>query len=189
MSLLVLVEGSLSTSSTLSILGVFSGERLVGLCSLECGACGLAVWGDDPTTTELDGACSGESLTLKVQTEGVWRPVEYATQFGDGLYSTDGLWVVRLTESAMPLEYGLAGVYPNPFNSVTRVSYRLAEASRVELGLFDVEGRFVRQLVQDEQRAGVHSLVIEGVDLAAGVYVLQLRAGGALSRQKVTLIK
>ncbi|MFH0765849.1 MAG: T9SS type A sorting domain-containing protein, partial [Calditrichota bacterium] len=185
----VLLLSTPSTMSTPSTIGVFTGDRLVGAGRLQDGACGIAVWGDDALTPELDGARAGDILTVKVQLDGVWRPMETTSQAGEGIYTTDGLWVVNLTESAILSQFGLTEVYPNPFNSVSRLSYNLLAASRVELGLYDLEGRLVRDLASGIQTAGIHTQVLDGAGLSSGVYVLQLRASGEVSRLKVTLVK
>ncbi|MFH0764863.1 MAG: T9SS type A sorting domain-containing protein, partial [Calditrichota bacterium] len=178
-----------TTPSTSSTIGIFTGDRLVGVGRLQDGACGIAVWGDDPLTPVVDGARAGDVLTVKVQLDGVWRLSETTSQVGEGIYTTDGLWVANLTESAIPSQFGLTGVYPNPFNSVSRMSYNLRETSRVELGLYDLEGRLVCELTRGIQTAGIHTQVLDGAGLSSGVYVLQLRAGGEVWRQKVTLVK
>ncbi|MFH0766334.1 MAG: T9SS type A sorting domain-containing protein, partial [Calditrichota bacterium] len=178
-----------STMSTPSALGIFAGSRLVGVGRPQGGACGIAVWGDDPLTPEIDGARPGDALMVKIQEDGVWHPVDTKSQSGEGIYLTDGLWVADLIEAAAPAQFGLTGVYPNPFNSVARVRYNLKEASRVVLGLYDLEGRLVYELARGDQVPGTHQMVLDGSDLASGVYALQLRAGGEVSRLKVTVIK
>jgi hypothetical protein len=71
---------------------------------------------------------------------------------------------------------------PNPFSSRTRVSFELATASHVELGVFDLRGARVRTLVDRAMDAGRYELGWDGRDesgaaLPAGIYWLRFDAG------------
>lgn len=79
---------------------------------------------------------------------------------------------------------------PNPFNPRTTVRYDLADAGHVQLGLFDLRGRLVRQLADGERPAGAHAVLLDGGDLASGIYLLRLVGPGGLSAtQRVTLVR
>ena len=94
-------------------------------------------------------------------------------------------------------QFALMEVYPNPFNSQTAVSYQLSAFSRVNLSLYDINGRLVQTLVDGWQGAGEHRATIGGqagtpaplanggqagtpapLSLPAGVYFLHLQAEG-----------
>jgi hypothetical protein len=92
-------------------------------------------------------------------------------------------------DSTVPREFGLDQNYPNPFNPTTTIQYRLAEASSVQLSVFDMNGRVVASLVNDRQSAGEYSIAFDASALASGVYVYRLVAGGHVFTQKLTLIK
>jgi len=73
--------------------------------------------------------------------------------------------------------------FPNPFTASTTIQYSLPEASNVELTVYDMLGRRVATLAQDDIPAGNHFLLWDGRtdqghDTAPGVYVLRLRAAG-----------
>ncbi|MBK8167775.1 MAG: T9SS type A sorting domain-containing protein [bacterium] len=79
---------------------------------------------------------------------------------------------------------------PNPFNPRTTIRYDLASAGHVQLGLFDLRGRLVRQLADGERPAGAHAVLLDGGDLASGIYLLRLVGPGGLSAtQRVTLVR
>jgi hypothetical protein len=83
------------------------------------------------------------------------------------------------------------GVLPNPFSSRAEVRYALPMTGRVRLGVYDISGRLVRLLADDEQKAGSHVLRWDGAAndgrlLANGVYILRLDADGR--RETRTLI-
>jgi hypothetical protein len=79
---------------------------------------------------------------------------------------------------------------PNPFNPRTTIRYDLANAGHVRLGLFDVRGRLVRQLAEGERPAGAHAVLLDGGDLASGIYLLRLTGpGGQSATQRITLVR
>jgi hypothetical protein len=179
-SLLVLTEDVLEGD-----VGVYADGRLVGVGVLSNGAAGIAVWGDDPTTPELDGATAGEPLTIRMPGQSV--AVELVQ--GDLTYRTDGFTVARLNVAETPTEFGIIAAYPNPFNARTRIVFSLPDAVRVNLAVYDIGGRLVANLADGKQEAGVHSALFDARDLPSGIYLVHLEAAGNVARQKLTLIK
>jgi len=83
---------------------------------------------------------------------------------------------------------------PNPFNPHTQIRYSLAQAGRVKLAVYDLRGRLVRRLLDEEVAAGSHTLDWSGRDdrgrnLASGIYFLRFVAGGLTGMQRVTLVR
>jgi len=185
MSLLV-KGGSISDGE----IGVYANDELVGSGVLENGVCGIAVWGDDLTTPEIDGALVGASLEMSLLDENGSHPVQFETFAGNGLYQIDGLWVVELKDITMlPDEFGIVSAYPNPFNNQTYVTYNLSDAAQVDMALFDLSGRRVMDIATGPRSAGQYAFTIDGVNLASGIYIVQLEANGDVSRSKITLMK
>ncbi|MDP8240348.1 MAG: T9SS type A sorting domain-containing protein, partial [Candidatus Hatepunaea meridiana] len=185
MSLLVHADPSLAGD-----IGVFASGNLVGSGVLQDGICGIAVWGDDLTTDIVDGAVEGEPLELKLLCDGNLNPVSYSLLSGKDVYNQDALSVIRLTESVeLPDEYAIVSAYPNPFNSLMKVSYNLPEAANVKLNVFDLAGRFVAELANGRRQAGIYTTTFDGSDLASGIYMIRFEAGGHALQYKVTLVK
>ncbi len=84
---------------------------------------------------------------------------------------------------------------PNPFNPITSIQFNVpSNAGRVELHVYNVSGRLVRTLVNDELAAGPHSVVWNGRDddgrnLASGIYFAKLTAGDETAERKMALLK
>jgi hypothetical protein len=79
---------------------------------------------------------------------------------------------------------------PNPFNPRTHIAFALSRPEHVQLRLYDVSGRLLRTLVDAPRRAGEHLEVWDGRDangqqVASGVYICALAAGGARSTLKL----
>ncbi len=93
-----------------------------------------------------------------------------------------------------PLPNALYANTPNPFNPTTAIRFDLAEGGPVKLGVYDVSGRLVRELVDATLPAGRHDASWDGYDrngvaVASGVYFYRLAAPGFQRTRKMTLIK
>ncbi len=98
-------------------------------------------------------------------------------------------------EPPLPASHALFQNHPNPFNPTTTIAFALPEAARVDLSVFDVTGRRVATLLDDDPReAGAHGVIWRGSDdagraLAGGVYFYRLQAGDYLATKKMLLLK
>ena len=96
---------------------------------------------------------------------------------------------------AAPAPCELIGNHPNPFNPDTKIAFRLAEAARVELVVYDLSGRQLRALASDRAfAAGTHEIAWDGRDdaghdLASGVYFYRLRAADFVACKRMVLLK
>lgn len=83
--------------------------------------------------------------------------------------------------TALPTQYALAGVYPNPLRQPsTTVRYALPEAAAVTVEVYDLLGRSVAVLAQDETRpAGYHEARLAASGLARGLYLVRFEAQGS----------
>ena len=84
---------------------------------------------------------------------------------------------------------------PNPFNPETRIQFSLPKAERVDLAVYDVHGRLVRELTDfQEFAAGTYTVEWDGKDadgktVASGVYFTRMQAGTFSTTKKMSLIK
>ncbi len=89
----------------------------------------------------------------------------------------------------MPAEFKLLTAYPNPFNPTTTLSFTLPEAARVDLNVYNINGQMVTKLVSGWREAGSHEITFDGSNLASGVYLYTLNAGGNAFAGKMILLK
>ncbi len=75
-----------------------------------------------------------------------------------------------------PINFMLYQNYPNPFNPTTAISYQLSAFSHVILKIYDILGREVSTLVNEEKPVGIYEVTWNAVDLTSGVYFYQLKA-------------
>jgi len=72
--------------------------------------------------------------------------------------------------------------YPNPFNAVIIISYSIPEYAYLELKVYDILGREVTTLVNNEKSAGDYYVQFDGALLTDGVYIYTLQSGNYLHR-------
>ena len=94
-------------------------------------------------------------------------------------------------ENKVIYKYALRQNYPNPFNPSTVITYQLPSESKVILKVYDILGRKVATMVNENQQAGIHKVTFssEGKRLASGVYIYKIRAGSFTETKKMLLLK
>lgn len=79
--------------------------------------------------------------------------------------------------------------YPNPFNPVTKIKYRISESASVQLKVFDLLGREVETLVNEEKPAGIYEVLFDGKKLSSGVYIYALQTEFYNTYKKMILLR
>ena len=77
----------------------------------------------------------------------------------------------------IPEEYSLSPAYPNPFNSVTTLSYGLPQDTHVNIKVYDILGKEVVELINTIQPVGYHKYVWNADKQASGVYFISMKEG------------
>jgi hypothetical protein len=83
----------------------------------------------------------------------------------------------------------LLSVYPNPFNLETTIQYSLPEPGDLQLAVYDISGRLVKDFSKSNQRAGSAQFKWQANELASGSYFVSIRSGIHSQTQKVLLLK
>ncbi len=89
----------------------------------------------------------------------------------------------------IPAEFNLDQNYPNPFNAATSIQYGLPEESRVTIEIYDILGRRIETLIDEEQPAGYHTVVWNGEGRSSGMYFYIIQAGDYTDTKKMVLLK
>lgn len=79
--------------------------------------------------------------------------------------------------------------YPNPFNPSTSISYAIVERQFVSLKVFDILGREVTSLINEEKPAGQYNVRFNAANIPSGVYFYKLQAGSNVQTKKMILLK
>lgn len=88
-----------------------------------------------------------------------------------------------------PEQFRLVEVSPNPFNAQARVVFQVGRDSRLELMLYDLHGRLVKDLGSGWWSAGTHRVLLNGDGLAAGTYLVRLSGEGVRVERQVQLVR
>ncbi len=89
----------------------------------------------------------------------------------------------------VPESFSLAQNYPNPFNPATTIEFSLPNAAHVSLRVYDMLGREVAVLVNEERTAGSYRVTFDARSLPSGTYLYSLRAGSSQEIRKMVLVK
>lgn len=116
---------------------------------------------------------------------------------GNGVYSTHVTSSTPTTVtdgSRRPEDFALAQNYPNPFNPVTTIEYAVPEQLNVTITIFDMQGRKVRTLVNQQKPPGRYAITWDGRNeegrlAASGVYIYRIQAGALRKNRKMILMK
>lgn len=85
--------------------------------------------------------------------------------------------------------YKLYQNFPNPFNPVTTIRFEVPNTEKVQLSIYDILGRKVKTLFDKVTPAGIVAVDFNGSDLASGVYIYRIEAGGYTASKKLVLMK
>ncbi len=110
---------------------------------------------------------------------------------GGGTFSTFmNLSDVEEKESELPEGTELHDAYPNPFNASTKIKYSLNNNSHVKISIYDINGRLVDTLVENQRNSGSHQVVWSPENISSGTYFYQLIVDGKrLATKKAIYVK
>ena len=103
-------------------------------------------------------------------------------------YDLNGVVIIGLPE-----KFSLSQNYPNPFNPETKIEYSLPFGSKVNITVYDVLGKEIKDLVNEYKDAGYYSVNFDGNNFASGIYFFRIKAdypeGVFTAVRKMLLIK
>lgn len=83
--------------------------------------------------------------------------------------------VEKIESESFPKEFRLEQNYPNPFNPATTIIFILPKSSDVTIKIFDLKGREIATLVNEEMQPGEYQIVFEAQDFPSGVYFYRIK--------------
>jgi len=96
---------------------------------------------------------------------------------------------VKEIDDKRPKEYSLSQNYPNPFNPTTAILYQIPVESHVTLKVYDLLGRELEVLVNEEKPAGFYDVKYNASSLSSGIYFYTIKAGDFVQTKKFILLK
>ena len=104
----------------------------------------------------------------------------------DGSYNYSKIVDVELTA---PDKFSLEQNFPNPFNPATTINYQLPKSGYVTLKVYNILGREVATLVNEQKTQGRYSVNFNASRLASGVYFYRIKAGDFIQTEKMILLR
>ena len=97
---------------------------------------------------------------------------------------------IKSKTSQVPTIFSLSQNFPNTFNPTTKIKYALPNSVKVTIKVYDILGRLVKTLINDEFKdAGFFEITFDGTNLASGVYFYRIEAGKFVQSKKMVLLK
>jgi len=117
------------------------------------------------------------------------RIYDYALSIGEisKLFSEPS--AIQRDTDILPTDFKLSQNYPNPFNPLTTIKYDLPQAVAVKLQVFDLSGRLVQTLVNENKPAGHYSAVWNAQNVSSGIYFIYLNTGDFTAVKKCVKLK
>ena len=89
----------------------------------------------------------------------------------------------------IPNEMMLSQNYPNPFNPVTTIEFTIPKSTFINITVYDVMGRVIKNLVEEYINAGNYSIKWDATDIPSGIYLITMSSGTYSQTQKALLLK
>ncbi|MBO62401.1 MAG: hypothetical protein CMG33_02615 [Candidatus Marinimicrobia bacterium] len=149
----------------------------------------------------VSGDTMSMSLTMMPQqdqneylTTTFWLEGSAMSQTVDIVMITDPDNVGVVNDDGLPGKFAVHQNYPNPFNPMTTLRYDLPEDDLVNITIYDMMGREIVTLINDQQPAGYRSFVWNGTNdlgesVSAGIYLFIIKAGELRQTKKMVLLK
>ncbi len=106
-----------------------------------------------------------------------------------GIQELPFTFVTGIEDPILPTTTTLMNAYPNPFNPETRIRYTLNKDQYVSLKIYDVLGKEVITLVDDNKNAGYYEVSFDASGLPSGIYFYRMQSGEYVSVKKLLLLK
>ncbi|MDP8239999.1 MAG: T9SS type A sorting domain-containing protein [Candidatus Hatepunaea meridiana] len=88
-----------------------------------------------------------------------------------------------------PLDFSITRVYPNPFNSQTKIQFFLPGRTLMEISLFDQVGRELLTITEGYREAGFYDVPFNACNLPSGCYLLRLKADNRILSERIIVTK
>ncbi len=160
---------------------------------------GDPVWQESPLMMSSMLSTKGYLETVingQEQVIAVWQDKRYDSSGDIYLQNINsdgslGPYVVDVNDDKIPIPYGytLLQNYPNPFNAETSISYALGESGNVNLTVYNISGKLVDTLVDENQNTGTYTINWDASVYACGIYFYKLTANDKTMTKRMMLLK
>jgi photosystem II stability/assembly factor-like uncharacterized protein len=180
-----------STYSTITSLGTGTIYGIDGYSTYYWYIRGAAVYmsSNEGTSWTLAYTGTGTLYDINLYTPAGGCPTGWAASSTGGIYRMNIVTGINNNTTGIPTEYKLSQNYPNPFNPTTKISFALPKSGLVTLKIYDVLGKEVATLVNENRNAGSYIVDFNGASLSSGVYFYKLETSGFTDVKRMMLVK
>ena len=102
--------------------------------------------------------------------------------------------LINTNISEVPGKFAVYQNYPNPFNPITKIKFDVpyllnTSEQKIQIKLYDILGKYIKTLVNENLKAGVYEVTFSGKDLPSGTYFYKLEANDFSETKKMLLVK
>ena len=112
----------------------------------------------------------------------------FVSTFGDGVFKSLTS-ISGIEDEKQFIDFNLSQNYPNPFNPSTTIKYSIPNAGNISLKVYDVLGKEIATLVNEEKSSGNYEVEFNASNLTSGIYFYQLKAGNFIETKKMILLR
>jgi hypothetical protein len=118
----------------------------------------------------------------------------YIATHGDGVWVYDTTYVSAIKQETLINNNKRLKVFPNPFNYQTRIYFKIKNTDKVNIKIYDLQGRLINTLINENKNKGLYEIIWKGKDLngkeaQSGLYFICLQSGREIHTCKVVYIK
>lgn len=146
---------------------------------------GMQIVSNQSNLAYPSGSASGTAV------HAVWNDCRFAA-LPEVLYKrnpTGNTIGINNISSGIPESFALYQNYPNPFNSNTVISFQIAVNSLTKLIVFDVSGREITSLVNEQLLSGTYQVKFDGSNFSSGIYYYRMETDNFTDTKKLILLK
>ncbi len=149
--------------------------------------------GDTIWTATFGGSSYDAGLSLAQTTDGGYIITGFTDSYGIG----GDVYVVKTRPDTLSIaDNGTIHfsafdweIFPNPITKNCNIRYVLAQSDRVSINIYDITGRQVKEIINENQDAGVHSIKLNIAGMPQGIYFIRLNISNKSTMKKVVLIR
>lgn len=166
-----------------------------GLENMNCVTIKYNTYGVQLWKQAYHGSVPGTNCTNSIAVDSVGNV--FVSGFSEGEGTQADIILIKYGQTTevspvstqLPTKYSLSQNYPNPFNPITAIEFTLPENTFVTLKIFDIAGREIYVLVNENLSPGAYRFNFNGVNLASGTYFYKLETAKFTETKKMVMLK
>lgn len=120
---------------------------------------------------------------------GIIMDYNFGTNLPNQNFNLQQTTSINQISSSVPEKFSLYQNYPNPFNPTTKIKFDIQKAGDVKMNVYDMQGRLVKEIVNQYISAGSFEVSFDEKNISSGVYYYKMEIDGNVITKKMMLVK